>query len=69
MKPKFNTSKELIDEYNHRMHSDEYPNKDEVRNWYAFESQLMMNTGKHLSFEFLYPDMICTESLKKLLNR
>ena len=52
----FDTPSDLINEYNRRMNSDEYPNKDEVRQWYAVQSDIMVGQGKGFSFSFLYPD-------------
>lgn len=54
----FNTPGELIDEYNRRMNSNDYPNKDEIRQWYAVQSDIMICQGKGFSFSFLYPDTI-----------
>ena len=52
----FNTPSDLINEYNRRMNSDEYLNKDEVRQWYAVQSDIMVGQGKGFGFSFLYPD-------------
>lgn len=52
----FDTPSDLINEYNRRMNSDEYPNKDEVRQWYAVQSDIMVGQGKGFAFSFLYPD-------------
>ena len=54
----FDTPSDLINEYNRRMNSDEYPNKDEVRQWYAIQSDIMVGQGKGFAFSFLYPDTI-----------
>ena len=54
----FNTPSDLINEYNRRMNSDEYLNKDEVRQWYAVQSDIMVRQGKGFSFSFLYPDYL-----------
>lgn len=64
----FNTPGELINEYNRRMHSDDYPNKDEIRQWYAVQSDIMISQGKGFSFSFLYPDTI-THLTKEEMER
>ena len=53
-----NKTHELILEYNRRMKDDvNYPNKDQVRIWYSYQSQMLINEGA-FSFSFLYPDFI-----------
>ena len=64
----FNTPGELINEYNRRMNSDDYPNKDEIRQWYAVQSDIMICQGKGFAFSFLYPDTI-THITKEEMER
>lgn len=59
-------SGKLIIEYNKRLRNDEeYPNKDEVRQWFSDESSKLIAEGAS-SYNFLYCEFICPiEDLEK----
>ena len=61
---------ELIYEFNRRMKSDEYPEKEAIWIWYESEVNILKGKG-FMDFNFLYPDSILTldELYKVLFNK
>ena len=53
-----NETNKLIIEYNKRLRDDEnFPNKDEVRDWFYIESHKLIEQGAS-EFSFLYPEFM-----------